>query len=78
MEGIDDRFLKTEYLLKIIQKPWDSFLTDDVLNDEMELFRKHERTGRPMGDSFFIENLETLLDRILEPQKPDPKVHDEL
>jgi putative transposase len=40
----------------------------------MELFRKHERTGRPMGDSSFIEEIEILLDRILKPQKPGPKV----
>jgi hypothetical protein len=33
-------------------------------------------TGRPMGDSSFIEDLEALLDRILKPQKPGPKVRD--
>ena len=76
LEGTDSRLLKTQFLRRIIQKPWDIFLNDDVLNDEMELFRKHERTGRPMGDSSFIEALETLLDRVLKPQKPGPKVYD--
>ena len=43
------------------------------MNNEMELFRKHERTGRPMGDSSFIEALETLLDRVLKPPKTRPE-----
>jgi putative transposase len=40
------------------------------------LFRKHERTGRPIGDDAFIERLERLLDRELKPKKPGPKAID--
>jgi putative transposase len=68
--------VKSEPLLKIIQKPWKSYLNDDVQNDEIELFRKHERTGRPIESLSFIETLEQLLDRNLKPQKPGPKVVD--
>jgi putative transposase len=43
----------------------------------MTLFRKHERTGRPMGDDGFIERLERLIDRPLKLKKPGPKEIDE-
>ena len=52
-------------------------MIDDVLNNEMELLRKHERAGRPMGDFSFIEAHETLLDRALKLQKPGLKVYDQ-
>ena len=70
----DDVLVKTEPLLKIVQKPWGSFLTDDVGNEEIESLRKHERTGRPIGDLTFIEGLEQLLGRNLKPKKTGPKV----
>ncbi len=35
---------------------------------------KDERTGRPCGDSLFVDQLENLLGRKLKPQKPGPKV----
>ena len=69
----DTILLKAQPLLKIIQKPWVEYLIDDVLNDQIELFRKHERTGRPIGNSSFIETLEQLLDRNLKPKKTGPK-----
>jgi hypothetical protein len=31
-----------------------------TLDIEMETFRKHERTGRPLGDENFIEKMEVL------------------
>jgi putative transposase len=40
-------------------------LAFDVQESEIEVFRKHERTGRPMGADAFIEKLELLLDRKL-------------
>jgi putative transposase len=39
----------------------------------METFRKHERTGRPLGDENLIEKMEVLLDLKLKPQKPGQK-----
>jgi len=41
--------------------------------DEMTTFRKHERSGRPLGDESFVDNIEALLKRTLRPQKPGPK-----
>jgi putative transposase len=73
IKGEDDILVKTEPLLKIANKPWKQFLSVDVEEPEMELFRKHERTGRPLGEDAFIEKLERILDRTLKPQKPGPK-----
>ncbi len=52
------------------------FLKKDVQGQEIELFRKHERTGRPLGNDSFIETLGMLLDRNLKLQKPGPKMRD--
>ena len=71
--GKDDILVKTEPLLELANKPWKQFLAVDVEEPEIELFRKHERTGRPLGEDAFIEKLEHLLDRTLKPQKPGPK-----
>jgi len=39
--------------------------------------KKHERTGRPFGESSFIKELEQSLGRRLTPQKPGPKRKEE-
>jgi len=63
-------------LLAMIKSPWKIFLSVNVQESEMALFRKHERTGRPIGDDAFIERLEWLLDRPLKSKKSGPKVID--
>ena len=62
LKGQDDLLVKTRSLLKMVNTSWKKFLTLDVQESEIEVFRKHERTGRPMG-----------LDRKLKYQKPGPK-----
>ncbi len=76
MKGKDDILVKTKPLLEMVNSPWRHFLAFDVHEPEMELFRKHERTGRPLGEDSFIERLELLLDRKLKPQKPGRKKKD--
>ena len=76
MERKDDHLVRTKPLLSMIKSPWRQFLSADVKEPEMVLFRKHERTGRPMGDDDFIERLERVLDRKLKPGKPGPKTKD--
>ncbi|MFA6012706.1 MAG: transposase [Desulfobacteraceae bacterium] len=71
--GKDDILVKTRPLLDMVKKSWKRFLSTDAQEMEIEMFRKHERTGRPIGDDSFIETLEQLLDRNLKPQKPGPK-----
>ena len=76
MRGKDDLLVKTKPLLEIVNKPWEDFLSVDAQEPEIELFRKHERTGRPLGADSFIGIMELLLGRKLKPQKPGPKKKD--
>ena len=57
----DDILVRTKPLLAMIKSPWKKFLSVGIHESEMDLFRKHERTGRPIGDDAFIERLERLL-----------------
>jgi len=73
MKVQDDILVRTKLLLEMVNKPWDDFLDIDAQEPEIELFRKHERTGRPLGIDSFIGTMELLLGRKLKPQKPGPK-----
>jgi len=72
----DDILVRTKPLLAMIKSPWKKFLSVGIQESEMDLFKKHERTGRPIGDDAFIDRLERLLDRPLKPKKPGPKAID--
>jgi len=76
IKGRDDILIKSKPMTDRISKPWGMFLSDDVGEHEMDHFRKHERTGRLMGEESFIDKLECYLDRTLKPQKPGPKCRD--
>jgi putative transposase len=70
MNEKDDVLVKTRPLLEIVNTPWGDFLSSDIKESEIELFRKHERNGRPLGKTTFVKQLETILDRRLRPKKP--------
>ena len=55
MDDKDDILVKTSPLLKIVNTPWGDFLSSDSNASEIELFRKHERTGRPLGKTTFVK-----------------------
>ncbi|MBU1172462.1 MAG: hypothetical protein KKD44_23125 [Proteobacteria bacterium] len=74
--GKDDMLVDIKPLLEIVSKPWERFLYTDAQDLEIEMLRKHEKTGRPLGDVSFIEKLELILERILKPKKPGPKGKD--
>ena len=76
IQGKDDILVKTTPLLEIVNKNWSEFLAIDVHDSEIEIFRKHERTGRPLGTETFIKKVERFLNRRLRPQKPGPKRKD--
>jgi len=40
---------------------------------EEELWRQHERTGRPVGEPAFLDRIEGLLGRTVRPAKRGPK-----
>ena len=73
MDGKDDILVKTRPLLEIVNTPWKNFLSSDIKESEIELFRKHERNGRPLGKTTFVKKLETILDRRPRPKKPGRK-----
>ncbi len=76
MKSKDDILVRTKPLLEIVNEPWEDFLTIDAQELEIALFRKHERTGRPLGSDSFIGTMEHLLGRKLKPQSPGPKKRD--
>jgi len=53
------------------KKEWSLLLEEDP--DSIDMIRRHTRTGRPVGDTKFIEDLEKRINRVLRPQKPGPK-----
>jgi len=52
---------------------WRAFLAEDVSVEEVEKLRRHERTGRPLGNDGFTAKLEKTLNRLLQKQQPGPK-----
>jgi len=72
MAGRDDLLVKVAPLQKLVLD-WRSFLSEPIDEKEIMLFRKHERTGRPLGSEGFIVRLEKSLGRTLRRQPPGPK-----
>ncbi|MCK4600747.1 transposase [Candidatus Bipolaricaulota bacterium] len=72
MSGRDDVLVKVSPLLEMVGD-WREFLSEAVTEQQGEEIRRHERTGRPLGDKNFVVELEKALDRILRCQKPGPK-----
>jgi len=48
-----------------------TFFGQEALSAEaLDVLRRHERTGRPLGSEAFVSCLEQQLGRVLQPQKP--------
>ena len=73
MSGKNDTLVNVDPMLSIIGGDWQQFLSGAFSNEELEDIRKHTRTGRPLGNSAFVEGLEHKLGRKLKPQKPGRK-----
>jgi len=73
LAGEDDQLTKVEPLLAIVGN-WREFLS---LSDEEELklLRRHERSGRPLGNDNFVDRIEAELTRMLRPLKRGPKAN---
>jgi putative transposase len=71
LAGNDDALVKVEPLLELVGD-WRGFLTltDE---DELAMLKRHERSGRPLGDAPFVERLEEEMARRLRPAKRGPK-----
>jgi len=72
METRDDALVKVSPLLELISD-WNEFLNDGLRDKEYEELRKHERTGRPLGNDLLIDKLEVLLGKQLRKKKTGPK-----
>jgi putative transposase len=72
--GRDDGLVTTEPLLALAGE-WATFLGGPPQSEIDRDLRQHETTGRPLGSDPFVNQLETLLGRILRPLKPGPLRH---
>ena len=70
--GEDDILVKAGPLTSIIHD-WRELLSSDSSDEEYETIRRHERSGRPLGNDDFLGRLERLTTRVLKKQKPGPK-----
>jgi putative transposase len=52
---------------------WREYLNDEPDSTDVEILRRHLRTGRPLGSPEFVESLEAKLARSLTPHKRGPK-----
>ncbi|HEO72478.1 MAG TPA: hypothetical protein ENN80_14560 [Candidatus Hydrogenedentes bacterium] len=72
MTGRDDALVHVEPMLSRVED-WEAYLARDVGEAESTALRRHERTGRPLGNQDFIERLDNQLGRFLRKRKPGPK-----
>ena len=72
LAGKDDRLVRVAPLLKRVAD-WRAYLGERLDGEQVELLRRHERTGRPLGSSHFLGRLEKTLGRLLRKQRPGRK-----
>jgi hypothetical protein len=73
VRGKDDGLAEVAPLLELVNN-WRSLLQTDISDEEAQLLRRHERTGRPLCSKPFLHRLERRMDRVLQRQKPGPKL----
>jgi putative transposase len=61
ISGKSNEFVNCRALLDIVKEDWKSFFVKAIDTETIQSFRKHERTGRPIGDNSFIERVEKLM-----------------
>ncbi len=71
MRGKDDQLVKVKPMLERVAD-WREYLGQTADPAELKALRRHNRTGRPLGDDQFIERLEHETGRELRPHKPGP------
>ena len=53
IKGCDDAIVVVKPLLKIVDD-WRKFLTDGLSDEEYKILRRHERSGRPLGNKKYF------------------------
>ena len=54
-------------------KDWRAFLDSAMPEEQLRELRTHARTGRPLGNTTFVDRLERLVGRVLRPGRPGRK-----
>ena len=64
-------YLPKRRLSGTLVQRWEVRLSADSQAETIRQFRRQEATERPVSSQRFLKLLETILDRLLHPQKPD-------
>ena len=72
LNGEDDALLRVSPMLALVSN-WREYLGETVDESCVDQIHAHTRTGRPLGDESFIEELEGRLERSLRLRKRGPK-----
>jgi len=70
--GVDDELVQVRPVLDMVED-WKAFLRNGVRQADIERFKLHERTGRPLGNEEFVGVIDQRLSRILKAQRPGRK-----
>jgi len=70
--SIKNSLLSDNFIISDI-KDWRAFINQENDENEANVFIKHANTGRPLGDSRFISEVERITGRNLRKQKSGPK-----
>jgi putative transposase len=73
ISGRDDFLVKARALLDIV-RDWEVFLSGPISEKDIIVLKRHERTGRPLGDPLFISRVERTIGRVVRKQKPGPRI----
>ena len=72
VRGRDDVLVKVKPMLRRVAD-WREYLSTEPESTDVDLIRRHIRSGRPLGSSEFVETLEAKTGRALAPRKRGPK-----
>lgn len=67
-----DHLLEDNFITKEINN-WRAFISEEDRGGDLSSLRKHNNTGRPLGDTAFIDTLERVTGKVLHRKKPGPK-----
>ena len=70
--GEDDELVRVDPLMRLVGD-WADYLREPSADTLAADLHRHTRTGRPLGDTAFVEALERRLRRALRPRKRGPK-----
>ncbi|MDQ6988774.1 MAG: transposase [Mariprofundaceae bacterium] len=68
LAGEDDKLVKVKPMLDRVEN-WQAFLQSDLNDAALEMLQKHGKTGRPLGDDTFLDDMERHVGRVLRAQK---------